>query len=237
MKTYIWTLPTRLFHWLLAISFAVAYLLGGDEGYLSLHAALGSMIAGLILFRIIQGFSGPEYARFRDFPVSPASIRQFISNMKQSKETHPGHNPLASIIMLCILITALASAMSGMLILASGETGMFGLRITTGFNPESLGELHEILANAFLVLVGIHLTGILADTIFHPANGTIFSIFTGYKKIQAKDAASSAFHSVFSVFWFAVPLLIFFYVLKYQPLPPGEKDQQEQVDESNEDKD
>ena len=237
MKTYIWTLPTRFFHWLLAISFAVAYLLGGDEEYLNLHAALGSLIAGLILFRIIQGFSGPEYARFRDFPVSPASIRQFISNMKQSKETHPGHNPLASIIMLCILITALASAMSGMLILASGETGMFGLRIRAGFDPDSLGELHEIVANTFLVLVGIHLTGILADTIFHPANGTILSIFTGYKKMQAKDASSSAFHSIFSVFWLAIPLLIFLYVLNYQPIPAGKADQTEQVKEANEETD
>ncbi len=237
MKTYIWTLPTRLFHWLLAVSFGVAYLLGGDEEYLSLHAALGSLIGGLILFRIIQGFSGPKYARFLDFPVSPASVREFILSMKRSKAEHPGHNPLASIIMLCILIAALASAMSGMLILASGETGMFGIRIRTGFDPDSLGELHEIVANTFLALVGIHLTGILIDTIFHPSNGTILSIFTGYKKIQAKEAVSSAFHSGFSVFWFVIPLLMFLYVLKYQPIPAGEKDQTEQMKEENEETD
>jgi cytochrome b len=237
MKTYIWTLPTRIFHWLLAISFAAAYLLGGEENYLNVHAALGSMIGGLVLFRIIQGFAGPRYARFSDFPVSPVSIKSFIINMKQAKASHPGHNPLAASIMLGIIFTALISAISGMLIFASGGTGIFGIRLNPGFDPEFFEEIHEIAVNIFLFLVGIHLTGILVDTIFHSSNGTLFSIFTGYKKIQAENVLPSAFQKIFSVFWFTLPLLLFCYVLLYQPMPAEEKDQTEQVNESDEDED
>ena len=237
MKTYIWTLPTRLFHWLLAISFAVAYLLGGEENYLSLHAALGSFIGSLILFRIIQGIAGPRYARFRDFPVSPASLKLFITSMKQSKASHPGHNPLASVIMICIMFTAIISAVSGMLIFATGETGIFGIRINPGFNADVVGEVHEVVVNIFLILVGVHLTGILADTLFHRANGTIFSIFTGYKNIEAKEARLSTGQKIFSVFWFVIPAAIFFYVLMYQPVPAGENENTEQVKDNDNDED
>jgi cytochrome b len=237
MKTYIWTLPTRLFHWLLAISFAAAYLLGGEENYLSLHAALGSFIGSLILFRIIQGIAGPRYARFHDFPVSPAFIKLFITSMKKSKASHPGHNPLASVIMICIMITALISAVSGMLIFATGETEIFGIRFNPGVNGEVFEEFHEVVVNIFLVLVGIHLAGILADTFFHRENGTIFSIFTGYKNIEAKDAHLSSGQKIFSVFWFVIPAAIFFYVLLYQPLPAGENENTEQVEDTDKDED
>ena len=237
MKTYIWTLPTRLFHWLLAISFAAAYLSGGEEENLSLHAAFGSLIGTLVLFRIIQGFTGPRYARFRDFPVSPTSIRSFIGNMKLSKAAHPGHNPLASVIMLCIMVTALISALSGMLIFASGDTGIFGFRINPGFDKDVFGEFHEIVVNIFLILVGIHLTGILADTLFHRENGTICSIFTGYKNIEAQEARLTASQKIFSVLWFAIPLALFCWVFWYQPIPAGDKEHTEQVNDTEKDDD
>jgi cytochrome b len=237
MKTYIWTLPTRLFHWLLAISFASAYLLGGEENYLSLHAALGSLIGGLVLFRIIQGFIGPKYTRFSDFPISPSSIKSFIINMKQSKTTHPGHNPLASVVMLGIMITALVSAVSGMSILATGDSGFFGFRFSPGMDAEIFEEFHEIAVTVFLVLVCIHLAGIMADTLFHRENGTIFSIFTGYKNIKAQDVQLSPFQKIFSIFWIALPLLMFYYVWQYQPVGENEKSKTEQSGNDEKDED
>jgi cytochrome b len=229
MKTFIWTLPTRLFHWMLAISFTLAFILGGEEEYLSWHAALGVFIGMIIIFRIIQGFTGPKYARFRDFPITPAAIRLFITNMKQSKENHPGHNPLASLIMLAIILTALVSALSGMCIVASGETGLFGLRFNAGSNAEIIEDFHEVVVHLFLILVGVHLTGLLADTILHPKNGTIFSIFSGYKKMDAVEAKLSQPQKIFSAIWFAFSLLMLIYVRCYQPLPAGEKESTEQV--------
>ncbi len=239
MRTYIWTIPTRLFHWLLAVSFTAGYLLGGEEEYLSLHAALGSLIGGLVIFRIIQGFTGPKYARFSDFPVSIKSLLSFAGNIKHSKAIHPGHNPLAALIMLGIMITALLTALSGMMTFASGETGFLGFRFNPVMDPEIFEELHEVMANIFLVLVGIHLTGILADTLFHPANGTIFSIFTGYKKLTVQEAKLNRFNKLFSVFWFVLPLMLFIYVLRVQPVPAPEKEglNTEQADDTDKDKD
>jgi hypothetical protein len=124
-----------------------------------------------------------------------------------------------------------------MLIFASGETGFFGFRLSQGTNPEIFEEFHDVVVHLFLILVGVHLAGIFVDTVFHKDNGTIFSIFTGYKRTTAADASNSLFQKMFSILWFAIPLLMFFYVLGYQPMPTGEQDKVEQVDEAGEDDD
>lgn len=54
--------------------------------------------------------------------------------MKHSKLTYFGHNPLVSVIMLYIMITALVSALSGMLIFISGDTGILEFRFNPGFD-------------------------------------------------------------------------------------------------------
>jgi len=40
-KTKVWDLPTRIFHWALAASFAGAYLLSESERLRNVHVALG----------------------------------------------------------------------------------------------------------------------------------------------------------------------------------------------------
>lgn len=230
MRTYVWTLPTRIFHWLFALSFTIAFILGGEDEFLRIHVAIGCFTGVLILMRIIQGFTGPRYALFRDFPVSAGSIKHFITNMKESKALHPGHNPLAGVVMICMLILALASAVSGMLILASGESGMFGIRISAGAVNELFEEIHDKAVHLLLILVGVHLAGILVDLVFHKANGTFMSMLTGYKKIQAGDAVSGRFQKFFAILWFVLPLITLIYILGYQPMPAGENEKTEQTE-------
>jgi len=53
MKTYIWSLPTRIFHWLLVIGMVAAYILSDDEALLNFHSSVGYMVGIVIIFRII----------------------------------------------------------------------------------------------------------------------------------------------------------------------------------------
>lgn len=237
MKTYIWSLPTRLFHWLLAISFTITFLLGGEEEFIGFHAALGVMIGGLIVFRLIQGVVGPRYARFADFPLSPNSVFTFLRSMRESKAVHPGHNPLASWVMLFIMLAALFSALSGIMIFAAREGGFLGLQIGQTFDSESIEEFHEIVVHLFLILVGFHLTGILADTIFHRENGTIFSIFTGYKSIKAIPVELSLFQKIYAFIWLTIPFLLFLFVLQSEPSSSQGADRERQGVENKETED
>ena len=63
----VWDAPLRVFHWLLALCFAGAWLTADSESWRLLHVTLGYTMAGLVAFRVLWGFVGPRHARFADF--------------------------------------------------------------------------------------------------------------------------------------------------------------------------
>ena len=61
----VWDWPLRLFHWLLVIAIAVAFLSAEEDGLLNRWHVLSGWIAGiLIVFRLLWGFVGGEHSRF-----------------------------------------------------------------------------------------------------------------------------------------------------------------------------
>ena len=63
----VWDAPVRVFHWLMVLSFAGAYLTAESERWRLLHVTLGYTLAGLIVFRLLWGLVGTRHARFSDF--------------------------------------------------------------------------------------------------------------------------------------------------------------------------
>ena len=55
--------PTRVMHWLLALSFLGAYVTADGEAWRLLHVTLGYTMAGLLAFRIVWGIAGPRHTR------------------------------------------------------------------------------------------------------------------------------------------------------------------------------
>jgi cytochrome b len=227
MKSYIWTLPTRVFHWSLAIGFTTAYILGDFDKFENLHFAFGAFVGTLILFRIVFGIFGPRYSNFNDFPIGPEHQKGFIKNYFSRSKNHVGHNPAAAVVILLILLIGLICSISGYLLYAT-ENNTLGFAI----QEDLLEEVHEVLANIFLGLVGAHLLGILADTLFHRKTGTLQSIFTGYKNIEARNVKLNAFHKYFVLLWIIVPIYLFF--LAYN-LPINDNETNKQNSEHYED--
>ena len=63
MRILVWDLPTRLFHlWLLAASFAGAFLTAESERYRDVHVLLGYTVLALLAFRLLWAFVGSRYA-------------------------------------------------------------------------------------------------------------------------------------------------------------------------------
>jgi hypothetical protein len=54
--------PTRMFHWLFALSFLGAYVTADGERWRALHVTLGYTLAGLLAFRLLYGLFGPRPA-------------------------------------------------------------------------------------------------------------------------------------------------------------------------------
>ena len=204
MKTYIWTLPTRIFHWLLAIGFIVAFILGDFDNLKNLHFAFGAFVGALVFFRLLFGIFGPKYSNFKDFPLGISHLKEFVVMFFKNPKVYAGHNPLASVIMLLILIVGLLCSISGYLTY-SAENNLF-----TGLNEDFIEEAHEVLANLFLILVVIHLIGVLFDSLCHYYVRTAKSMLTGYKNIDAKDAKLNIFHKAFIILWLTVPFYLFY---------------------------
>jgi Cytochrome b len=174
-KILVWDLPTRWFHWLLALSFAGAWLTSESERYSNLHVMLGYTMLGLIAFRLAWGFAGTRYARFRDFAYTPAKVVRYVKSLASGKPEHYlGHNPAGAIAIFLLLALGLATGVSGWL--AYNEIG-----------GEWLEEAHELFANSMLVVVGVHIAGVIVSSFLHREN-LARAMVTGYKQGEL-DAA------------------------------------------------
>ena len=100
-KSYIWSLPTRIFHALFAVFILIAFLTDDDK-LLNYHAVIGYSVLILLLFRFIWGFMGPKYSRFKDFPTGKKDVKEFLGNIFEENQKYLGHNPLASYVMITI---------------------------------------------------------------------------------------------------------------------------------------
>lgn len=99
-----WDLPTRLFHWLLALLILSAYLTRKNTGDLAWHKWTGYAILILIVFRILWGFAGSSTSRFSSFLYGPwTSLRYGIDFLLRRPRRFLGHNPLGSIAVFAML--------------------------------------------------------------------------------------------------------------------------------------
>ena len=146
-KILVWDIPTRLFHWLLAGSFAVAYLTAEAEGWENVHYTAGFTLLGLIAFRLVWGLVGSRYARFSEFCYGPSAVLAYIKSLRSNPRHFIGHNPLGSMAVLLLLGLGIATASSGWLMYLSGS--------------DWLEEPHELFANAMLALVVLHIAGVI----------------------------------------------------------------------------
>lgn len=110
----VWDLPTRLFHWSLAICVIGLVATGYIGGSLiDWHARLGYAVLALLLFRIIWGFVGGYWSRFGSFLYSPRSVSAYLRG-----QSHPdhlvGHNPLGAGSVFAMLLVLLAQVGTGL---------------------------------------------------------------------------------------------------------------------------
>ena len=212
-RTLIWAWPTRVFHWMLAIGFASAYILGDFDDYRQFHFAFGAMVGVLALMRIIYGFIGPRYSRFSNFPVGLKNQIAFAKSVFSKQTDYIGHNPVASLVMLGIMITGVFTAVSGYLLYLNESQGE--MLFAGGYFVE---EAHEIFANVFLGLVIFHLAGVLVDLFLHGKAGAFLSIFNGFKSVEAKPGKLNILHQLFGILWICLTVGIFYLAFSLPPL-------------------
>jgi cytochrome b len=165
----VWDLPVRVFHWALVAAFAGAYLLAESERQRQIHVMLGYTVLGLVAFRLVWGFVGTRYARFGSFLFGPRRALEYLRNTVQGNAPHyTGHNPLGSWAVYAILGIAAA-------------TGVTGYMTFNEIGGDTVEEVHELLANGWLLLVAVHVAGVIFSSFAHREN-LVKSMVTGYKQ-------------------------------------------------------
>lgn len=154
----VWDAPLRIFHWLMVLCFAGAYLTAESESLRLVHVTLGYTMAGLVGFRLVWGVVGPRHARFSNFVRGPAAV---IGYLRALISGHPqryvGHNPAGALAIIALLGITL-------LLVASGWANY------NDIDGDWSEELHEGVANAMLALVAIHVAAVLASSWLHREN-------------------------------------------------------------------
>ena len=110
----IWDLPTRLFHWVLALAVVLLVIsakVGGDA--MHLHMRLGYLVFALLLFRLVWGVLGGHWSRFARFVPTPARLRAYLRGSPEAS-LHAGHNPLGALSVLAMLAVLSLQVASGL---------------------------------------------------------------------------------------------------------------------------
>ncbi len=168
----VWDLPLRLWHWALAASVLVAWFT--PTVYDRLHRLAGYTVLGLLAFRLLWGFLGSRYSRFRMVGVRLRAAPGYLWNLRRGiTGRYIGLNPAGTLMLVALLLALAISAITG------------ALSVTvTFFGVWWIEDTHAWSSDAAMVLVVLHVAGVVLMGMLQREN-LIRAMFTGRKRIRS----------------------------------------------------
>lgn len=182
----VWDPIVRIGHWTLVIAFFTAYLT--EDDFLTQHVWAGYAVGIVICVRLLWGLIGSRHARFVDFVRSPAETLRYVADLAANRaKRYIGHNPAGGAMVVALLLSISGTVFSGLVVYAVEEAAgplagwVAGYNASENASEEFWEEVHEILANFTLLLVGLHIAGVLFSSYAHREN-LIRGMITGRKR-------------------------------------------------------
>ena len=164
----VWDRAVLVFHWALVGTMGYEFVAEAGTAW---HENLGYGLLGLLGFRLIWGFVGTRYARFRQFVVGPRAALAYVRAIKQG---HParyiGHNPAGAVMVLGLMVMIAATAGTGWAMTTDALWGTAWIEI-----------LHRVCAYATLAMIVAHVGGVVLASVQHREN-LVFAMITGAKR-------------------------------------------------------
>jgi cytochrome b len=165
----VWDPFVRIFHWTLVAAFVLAYFSHG--GYLAVHRWSGYLIAALVVLRVAWGFAGSAHARFAAFVPSPGKLGTYLGLLVRGREPrHIGHNPAGGAMIVVLLVLLAGLSLTGVML----DTPQFR-------DDRNFKEIHDLLTDATLVCIVLHLAGVAYASWRHREN-LVGAMITGRKR-------------------------------------------------------
>ncbi|WP_071394478.1 Ni/Fe-hydrogenase, b-type cytochrome subunit [Bacillus tuaregi] len=223
VKVYVWELPVRIFHWLNAIAIFLLMVTGlfignpiigasvHEEAYYSfvmgwvryIHFFAAFLFSVNLLFRLYWTLKGNKFSTSNPFKASfwkeTLETVKYYLFLKNKKPHYVGHNPLAQLsYWIFIGLGSIIMILTGFSMYVEPQPESFIGKIFAwvpsifGGSSYDVRSWHHIAAWGFMVFVVVHIYMAFRED-YMQRNGTMSSIFTGYKTESKKvlnDGAS-----------------------------------------------
>jgi cytochrome b len=227
---YVWSRYLRLFHWLNVL--AIILLLGfglvifnassldvSSEGKVllkTLHVIVGYVFATNLLIRILMGFVGKGYERWRNtLPFTKGFMTELVALKQQTNKKQKGHNPLGKLMVAALLLAMTVQMISGLVIAGTDiyypPLGQYfakyialdktQLELIKPYSTENVDEqaykaMREIRAPfitahvyafyTLLILIPLHIIGVIISE-RREKTALVSAMINGYKYLPEKD--------------------------------------------------
>ena len=188
----VWDLPTRLFHWalaLLVLGSIVSAHVGGNA--MAWHMRSGYAVFALLAFRILWGLVGGRWSRFASFVYAPATTLRYLRGESRADEHHDvGHNPLGALSVFGLLAILMVQVATGLVadddISSTGPLIKFVSSATSGLATKWHGGPGQWL---IIALVLVHVAAIVFY-LLKKRHNLVRPMVTGDKPLKADVPAS-----------------------------------------------
>ena len=165
----VWSAPVRVLHGLLIAAMFVAWF--SVDASSRVHELAGYLALSVVAARFAMGLTGSAHARFADFVRGPRAVVAYLRLVVHAKAPrHLGHNPLGGWMVLALMATVTAIAVTGALF----TTDRF-------WGSAVLAQWHGVLAWLFAALVAMHVAGVVVTSFLHREN-LIAAMLDGKKR-------------------------------------------------------
>ena len=180
----IWDLPLRLFH-ISLILLVIGSISSAKMNILDLHQYFGVALLGLVFFRILWGFFGTYYSRFKSFNFS---IIDALSQFSKTNKITSIRTPIGCYSTLIFMMVLLSISVSG---LFSSDDILYDapLSFLTPNHTSDWTYFHNILHYILYILIGIHISAILYYQIVKKMK-IIERVLDGYSRIEKINIVS-----------------------------------------------
>ena len=188
----VWDLPTRIFHWALALSFigsVVSAKIGGNA--MVWHFRLGYLALALIVFRLLWGVLGGHWSRFAQWLYGPAALGRYLRSRALPGERFDiGRSPLGTLSIAAMLAFLMFQITTGLI--ADDEIaniGPFNRFVSSALAAKATAYHKNIGQWVLIALVALHIAAIVYYLVVKRQNLTA-AMWHGDKQMPAGVVAS-----------------------------------------------
>jgi cytochrome b len=189
----VWDLPTRIFHWLLAICVVASIVtanIGGNA--MDWHLRLGYIVFTLLAFRLVWGLVGGHWSRFANFVYAPSTLLRYLRGASQPHEHHDvGHSPLGAFSVFALL--ALLAAQVGSGLFADDEIATTGplVKLVTESTSLALTKWHKNFGQWLIIALLLLHIGAILYYLLKKRRNLVGPMLSGDKQLKVAAPASA----------------------------------------------